>query len=443
LKSFFETPGGRVFGLVWLGQLVSSLGSAMTSFGLAIWVFQETGSATQLALLVLASRLPMLLVTPFAGALIDRWDRRQAMIVADAGAAAGTLAIMLLLVAGSLEMWQLYLALAFSGLFEAFQFPAYSAATTLLVPKEQYNRASGFVQLAGSVGRVAAPGIAAAVVVWSGLAVLFVVDFVTFAFAVGTLMVVRFPRAEPSERRGSGVKGLLLEAREGLDFILEHRGLLIVLGSFVMVNFAFGFLGVLVVPLLLSVSTEQIAGLVVSAGAAAMVAGSLALSVWGGPKDRIAGIYVPIMAMGAGLVLMGITPVLGLIVVGMLLINATHPTAGGSSQSIWQSKVPPNLQGRVFAIRQVSAIASAPFAFIAAGLLADQVFEPLFANADGLIGSVFGSGPGRGIGLMLVLSGVFVIVTAFVAWHDPRIRNLEEEIPDFDEAGVASSLPHD
>ena len=438
LKSLFETPGGRVFGVVWSGQLVSSLGTAMTSFGLAIWVFQKTGSATQLALIVLASRLPMLLVTPFAGALVDRWDRRWAMIIADAGAATGTLAILLLLLAGSLEMWHLYLALAFSGIFEAFQFPAYSAATTVLISKEHYARASGMVQLAGSVGRVAAPAIAAALVVWSGLTVLFVIDFMTFAFAVGTLLAVRFPGAERSDRRGSGVSGLLLEARDGLDFILERRGLLIVLLSFLTVNFAMAFQGVLVVPLLLSVSTEQVAGLVVSIGAAALVGGSLALSVWGGPKDRVAGVYVPIVAMGAGLILMGATPLLGLIVAGTVLFNATHPTAGGSSQSIWQSKVPPNLQGRVFAIRQVSAIASAPLAFVAAGLLADRVFEPFLSEPGGLVGSVFGTGPGRGIGLLLVLSGVFVIVTAFVAWKHPRIRNLESVISDLDEATVAS-----
>lgn len=228
--------------------------------------------------------------------------------------------------------------------------------------------------------------------------------------------------------------GLVREAREGLDFVLERRGLLIVLLSFVTVNFAFAFQGVLVIPLLLNMTSEQVAGLMVSGGAAALVAGSLFLSAWGGPQDRVAGVYVPIMAMGLALVLMGITPLLGLVAVGIVLLNVTHPTAGGSSQSIWQSKVPPNLQGRVFAIRQVSAIAASPVAFIAAGLLADRVFEPLFTEPGGLAASVFGSGPGRGIGLLLVLCGSFVAVVAFVAWSHPRIRNLEEEVPDFDTA---------
>ncbi len=157
LKALLAGPGGRIFGIVWLGQLVSNLGSAMTSFGLGIWVYLETGSATQLALIVLAARLPMLLVSPFAGALIDRWDRRWAMILADTGAAVGTLATMLLLLTGVLETWHLYVTLSFSGLFQAFQFPAYSAAVSTMLPKEQYGRASGMISLAEAASGILAP----------------------------------------------------------------------------------------------------------------------------------------------------------------------------------------------------------------------------------------------------------------------------------------------
>ena len=436
VRSLLSAPGGRVFGVVWFGQLVSNLGSAMTSFGLAIWVYQETGSATQLALIVLASRLPMLLVSPFVGALVDRWDRRWAMILADTGAALGTFAAMMLLVTGNLETWHLYVTLAFSGIFQAFQFPAYSAATTLMVPKEQYARASGLVQLAGSIGRIVAPAIAAVVVVWSGLTVLFVADFLTFLFAVGTLLLVRFPQAERSVRRGTGVRGLLLEAWEGLQFVLDRRALFILMLSFVVVNFGFAFQGVLLIPLLLNLTTAAVAGLIVSIGAGAVVLGSLALTVWGGPKDRIAGVYVPIMAMGVGLILMGISPAIMLVIAGLVLMMGTHPTAGGSSQAIWQSKVPENLQGRVFAIRQVSAMAASPIAFLLAGTLADRFFEPLMADGGGLLGDLLGSGPGRGIGVMFVLAGVLVVTTAAVAWTNPRIKNLETEIPDIEEAAV-------
>ena len=360
------------------------------------------------------------------------------MILSDAGAALGTFATMLLVVTGNLETWHLYVTLSFSGLFRAFQFPAYSAATTLLIPKEHYARGSGMVQLAGSIGGVAAPMVAAAVLVWSGLGLIFVVDFATFLFAVGTLLYVRFPQAEKSARLGRGVRGLALEAKQGLDFVLDRRALFILMLSFVMVNFAFAFQGVLLIPLLLNLTTEQIAGVIVSVGSGGVVIGSLALSAWGGPKNRIAGVYVPIMAMGVGLVLMGIQPMLGLVVLGILVMNGTHPIAGGSSQSIWQSKVPPELQGRVFAIRQVSAIGASPIAFLLAGVLADRVFEPMMLDTTGALGALLGSGPGRGIGLMFVLAGIFAIATVVVALNHPRIKNLETEIPDLEPVAVSS-----
>jgi MFS family permease len=433
----FSSRAARTFGIVWLGQFVSTLGSAMTSFGLAIWVYQQTGSATQLALVVMASRVPMLLVSPFAGALVDRWDRRRAMMLSDTGAAVGTLATMLLLITGTLEIWHLYLTLSVAGFFEAFQFPAYSAATTMLVPKHQYARASGLVQLAGSVGRVLAPMAGAALLVWSGLTALFVIDLVTFLFAVGTLLMVRFPAVPKIGTAPRGVTGLLAEAKQGLDFVLSRRALLVLMLSFVVVNFAFAFQGVLIIPLLLSIGSEQAAGVVVSVGSVGLLAGSLALTIWGGPTNRVAGVFVPIAAMGVGLVLIGLRPSPALVLAGLLLMQATHPTAGGSSQAIWQSKVPPGLQGRVFAIRQVSAIASSPVAFLLAGWLADRIFEPLMATAGGPLAVVFGSGPGRGIGLMHVIAGLFVVLVSFLAWNHPRIRNLEAEIPDLDEADLA------
>lgn len=437
MKAMIDSPGGRVFLRVWAGQLVSSIGSAMTSFGLAIWVFIETGSATQLALIVMASRMPMMLVSPFAGALVDRWDRRKAMIVADGGAAAGTLATAILLATGSLEIWHLYITLSFAGIFEAFQFPAYSAATTLLVPRNQYARASGLVQLAGSIGRVAAPAIAAAVVASGGLTVLFVVDLATFGVALATLAAVAFPRPPTAPDDAEHRSGLLAEARSGWTFVTERRGLLLLLFSFGLVNFSFSAQSVLLLPLLLTLGSETAAGVVVSLSALGLVAGSLLIASWGGPSDRVAGVYAGILAMGVGLVVVGIRDSLLVVLLGILIVHVTHPLAGASSQAIWQSKVPPGLQGRVFAVRQVFAIAAAPAAFLIAGTLADEVFTPLFAGngtVKDLLTHIVGEGGGRGIGMMFVLLGTIVGLTVVYAWRHPRIRHLDTDIPDHEQS---------
>ncbi len=424
--------GWRTFGVIWFGQMVSTLGSSMTSFGLAIWVYQETGSALSVALVVAAARLPLVVASPIAGALIDRWDRRWAMLVADAGAALGTLVTVALIATGVFEIWHLYVTLAVTGLFSAFQGPAYSASITLLVPRAQYARASGFVQVAGSVGRIAAPALGAAVVVGAGLGWLFVIDLATFLVATVTLLAVRFPSVpEPATPRDP-MSGLLAEARQGLAFVVARRGLLILMGSFTLVSAAFAVYGVLSVPFLLEVTDPSTAGAAVSVAAASLAVGSLTLAVWGGPANRVRGVFLPIAAMGVGLVVMGLVPSVAWFLAGAVLMHGTHPIAGGSSQSIWQSKVPADLQGRVFAFRQMASMLPVPLAYLGAGVLADVVFEPLMAAPGNVLTDALGWGPGRGIGLMFAVIGIIAVAIAAAALRHPRIRALDSEVPDLE-----------
>ncbi len=273
----------------------------------------------------------------------------------------------------------------------------------------------------------------------AGLPVIFLIDFLSFAIAVGVLLVVRFPQPPRSRRASAGLRGLLVEARAGLDFVIERRALLILLLSFVVVNFAFAFQGVLTLPLLLSIGSERAAGAIISVGALGIMAGSLVLSLWGGPRDRVAGVFLPIIAMGAGLILMGARASFAWVVVGIVLMNGTHPIAGGSSQAIWQSKVPADLQGRVFAVRQVSAIAASPIAFLSAGFLADRVFEPLMASDRGVLTDLLGSGPGRGIGLLFAVSGILAVAAALAAWNHPDLRNIDESIPDLEPESIPAA----
>ena len=438
---FLRTPGGRTFTLVWMGQLVSALGSSMTQFGLAIWVFTKTGSTIQLSLLILAAMLPGLLMSPFAGSLIDRWDRRVAMIVSDAGAAVGTLVVAVLLLAGNLEMWHLYAALAFSSVFGSFQYPAYSAATTLLVPKSQYGRASGMVQLAGSIGRVAAPAIAGVIVVSSGLTALFLIDFVTFGIAVGTLLFVRFPNPEKSTLAPVTVSGLLEEAKQGLAFVTRRRALLILLLTFTAVNFAFSFQSVLLVPLLLTMGSEATVGIVISISMLGLVAGSLLMSVWGGTSKRVRDLFVALAVMGFGLMFAGLRPSVLLILVAITVSHLALPVAGGSSQALWQAKVPPSLQGRVFAVRQMFSFGAMPASLLLAGFLAESVFEPMFADGGtlaGSLGKIIGTGEGRGIAFLMAIMGVAVVAITFISWRSPAISNFDRDVPDIDLAASPS-----
>jgi MFS family permease len=423
----------RTFLTVWLGQLLSNVGSSLSRWALGFWVFAETGSTTQLALVIMAARLPALLLSPFAGALVDRWPRRTAMILSDAGAALGTLAIAVLVATDNLEIWHLYIALSVSGAFGAFQYPAYSAATTLLVPKEHYGRAAGLVQLAGSAGGVLGPFLGAAVLVRAGLATVFVADLISFGIAVVTLAVVRFPEPDRKPTPGRGVGGLMDEARTGLEYIVARRGLLGLMLTFAAVNLAITFHSILVFPLLLGFTTETAAGAIVSIGALGMVTGSTIMSIWGGPRNRIRGLMIALAVAGIGLMIAGARPSPITVTLGVFVVLVAVPIAAGTSQAIWQSKVPPQLQGRVFSLRLMTAMAATPLAYLLAGPLTDGVFEPLLLATGGLadtLGSVIGTGPGRGTGAFFIVLGVSILTIVSVAVRNPRVRNLEEEIPD-------------
>lgn len=425
--------GLRTFLVVWFGQLVSLVGSSLTGFALAVWVFQQTGSATQLALVLLATVLPGIVLGPFAGALVDRWDRRQAMILSDSGAALGTLIIAALHFTNRLEIWHLYPALALSAAFAALQFPAYSAATSLLVSKDQYGRAAGLVQLAEAVGQIAGPVLGGVLLLWGDLSLVLIVDVATFLIAVATLAGVRFPAPERSAAGAEGEGRLWQQARYGLTYIRARKPLWSLLWWFTSINFVFGFAGVLLFPLMLSFASEAATGAAFSIGATGMLVGSLIVSAWGGPRRRVLGVAIADLGIAAGMFIAAIRPSIVLFTIGAFMVMLVIPLGNASSQAIWQSKVDPDVQGRVFAVRRAIAQIAIPVSYLLAGPLADGVFEPLMADGGALaatLGEFIGVGDGRGYALFFLVLAAASVLTAVVAMSYEPLRTLEERMPD-------------
>jgi DHA3 family macrolide efflux protein-like MFS transporter len=421
------------FVFVWFGELISVIGSQLTNFALGVWVYQNTGSATQFALIALFSSVPGILVSPFAGVLIDRWDRRYVMILSDVGAGICTLIMALLLAAGQLQVWHIYILVAISNAFSAFQWPAFSAVTTLIVPKKHLGRASGMGMLGEALAQLVAPVLAGTLVVAFQVQGVMFIDFATFLVALTVLLIVRFPKPDTTEQGKEAKGSVLKEAAFGWRYIMARPGLLSLLLYFSATNFVSSLIGVLFTPLALSFTTPDVMGWIMSTAGFGMLIGSVVMSVWGGPKRRVLGVVGSGMIQGIFLIGAGLRADPVLMAVSGALYFLTFPIMGGSSQAIWQSKTEPDIQGRVFAVRRMIAWSSLPISYLLAGPLADFIFEPLMKAEGALassIGQMIGVGPGRGIGLLIIVMGALQAVFSMFVLFYPRLRNLEDELPD-------------
>lgn len=427
--------GFRGFGVICIGQFVSLIGTGLTSFALGVWVYQMTGSVTSFALIALCSSLPGILLSPLAGALVDRMDRRLVMILSDSAAGVATFSIALLLYFGLLEIWHIYLATAINSAANAFQWPAYSAATTLLVPKQHLGRASGLVQLSEAISRIVSPAAAGLLIAIIQISGVLLLDLATFLFAVSTLLLVRIPKPPASKAGQSAAaeaaekSSLLAESKFGWTYIRERPGLTQLLFYFSLSNLFISLGMVLFTPLILSFNSAAVLGSTLAIASSGMLVGSLLMSVWGGTKKRIHGMLAFSTLLAVSMILTGLRPSIPLIAVALFLFNFTLPFINGASQAIWQSKVEPRLQGRVFAVRHMFARATFPVAQLAAGPLADKIFEPMFVNESAL-SQLFGTGAGRGIGFLISLQGGLFLIVTLLAIASRRLTLLEDELPD-------------
>jgi MFS family permease len=420
----------RIFIVVWSGQLVSLVGSGLTSFALGLWVYERTGSVTQFALIGLFTVLPGVVLSPLAGALVDRWDRRWMMILSDTGAGFCTLMMVLLFLTGQVKVWTICLVAGASATFNTLQWPAYSAATSLLVSKHHLGRANGMVQFGRAASEILAPTLAGILVLTIQVEGVLLIDFVTFLFAVTTLLFVRFPKPEITVVGQVGKGSLWREAAYGWTYIAARRGLLGLLVFFAIVNFLWGLVGVSITPMILGFTSADVLGIILSVAGGGMLVGSLAMSAWGGPRRRINGVLLFELLSGLCFLLIGLRPSAWLVAIGAFGAHLTIAVVYGSNQAIWQSQVPPDVQGRVFAAQQMIATSTRPLAYLVAGPLADRLFEPLLAPAGPLTGSmgqIIGVGPGRGIGLLFLIMGVLKVAASLGGYLYSPIRRVEDE----------------
>ncbi|TLN21231.1 MFS transporter, partial [bacterium] len=404
----------HAFTVIWAGQIFSLIGSAMSAFALTIWAWESQGTATALALVGFFNFAPLILFSPIAGALVDRWNRKLVMALSDLATGVTTAIILVLYLLGVLQLWHLFVTIAFAGLFQAFQWPAYSAAISQMMPKEQYGRASGMMSLAQWGTGIFAPVLAGTLIGRIGLGGILTIDLVTLAIALTTLALVVVP--QPVRNAQEKKEHLLKDAGFGFRYIFQRPSLLWLQMTFFFGNLLATIAGTLINPMVLAWTNNNATtlGTVQSAGAVGGVVGSLVLTAWGGPRRRIHGVLLGWFVTGLlGTALFGLAGGLALWMVASFFSNLVIPIVNGSNQTIWQSKVPPEMQGRVFSVRLMIAQITAPISMLAAGPLADKVFEPAMQNGGALatlFGGLFGAHAGSGMALMITICGLLMVL---------------------------------
>lgn len=448
VPSVINRPTGMFgFSIVWFGQLVSLLGSSMTGFALTFWAWQITGKATALALVGFFSFAPSILVSPLAGALVDRWNRKLVMMLSDLAAGVSSIVILILYYTNNLEIWHLYITGAFASVFQAFQWPAYSAAISTMLPKKHYARANGMISMAESASNIVAPALAGFLLLLIGINGVLLIDVITFVVAVSMLVFVHIPQPKTSEAGAAGKGSLWKESGYGFRYILARPSLLGLQLMFFVANFVGAFQGTLLAPMILARTASNAAamGTVQSAFGIGGLVGGLLLSVWGGPKRKVHGVLMGMMLTSfSGGVLMGLGTTTLVWAAAAFLTMLIMPVLNGSNQAIWQAKVPPDIQGRVFSVRRLIAQISGPVAVLMVGPLADSIFEPQMqtgGNVASIFGPLVGTTTGSGMAVIMFLSGVVGMIAALCGYLFPAVRNAETLIPDHHEGAEESAPP--
>jgi len=427
----------KTFLIIWVGQFVSQIGTALTRFALLVWLYQQTGSAMDVALLGFFSFLPAFLISPFAGVWVDRLDRRKVMLLADSGAGLTTAALLGLYVTGGLQIWHLYAVQVLAGVFESFQSPAYAATTTLLVNKEHYARINGLRSLAQYGALVIAPFLAGLLLIWVGVGGVMIVDLSTFAVALVTLLLVRVPLPQQEETTVPGDNRFWADLRAGFRYTWARPGLVGLMLVYTGMNFAAAltYFSTLPAMILARSGGDQFALAMVqgSMGGAAVV-GALLVSLWGGPRRKIHGVL-----SGAGLsfllgdLLLALGRDLSGWVTGAAISAIFIPVLDSSNMAILQAKVAPAMQGRFFALFHMARQSLIPVGYLLGGLLAERWLEPGMMPGGDLaatFGWLVGTGPGTGIALMFVVTSLLGAGLCFAGYLFPAVRNIEEDLAD-------------
>ncbi len=413
----------KSFIILWATQSFSALGSAMTNFALIIWLYSESGSALSTALLSICSYAPYVIVSIFAGAISDKWDKKKVMLVCDCLAAICTVTVLLLFEANRLEAWHLYIINAVNGLMNSVQSPASDVAATLLTPQKYYQKTSGLRSFSNSLVSILTPVFASAVISFAGIKAVIFFDLISFAFAfIILLLFIRIPEAERVEQK----EGVFQAAKNGLMYLKTNRGILWMILFLSAINFIASINNSALPALVLSKENQTVLGLVNTCVGLATLAGSIIVAFLPTPKNRVKVLCNSLlfsMCTENFLLAFGKTSLIWYIgaVLGWLAI----PVMNANYDVLFKTNVPVEMQGRVYSARNTLQFFTIPLGYFLGGFLVDNVFEPFMADRqNSLLNFLFGNGKGSGASVLFFIIGAAGVMICLIFRRNKHLQNL-------------------
>lgn len=417
--------------LFWLSQSFSQLGSAMTGFALILWIYEQNHSAMSVSLLSLCNYIPYIIVGLFVGTFIDKHSKKAIMLVTDSIAAIGSVVILFFILTNSLSVWTIYGVNIVIGIMNAFQQPASTVAIGIIIPKDKLSQVSGMNSFSTNLIQLLNPVIAAFLFAFGGLKIVLLIDLFTFIVA---FLVLLFIIKIPEEFAGTQTNSLFSGIKEGYHFLRNEKGLMGIILTMALINF-FSRLTYenILSPMILSRSGgNNIAlGIVNAAMGIGGIAGGLIVSTGKTPKSNVKMIYYSAalsflfgdmtMALGRNTLFWSIAGIMASLPIPFIMAG---------QNVIMYNKIPKNMQGRIFAIRNAIQFSTIPFAIFLGGYLADNVFEPLMQSESFIsnaLGILLGNTAGSGMAFMFLCTGICGFMISCISYHRKEIRKLDEE----------------
>ena len=394
------------FLVLFTGQAFSLFGSRLVQFALVWHLTELTKSPSVLATASIAALLPQVFIGPFAGALVDRWNRKVVMMVADSLIALSILFLAFMFSTGRVEVWHIYAVMMFRAAGGAFQWPAMQASTSMMVSRKHLSRVAGLNQALSGLVAVSAPPLGALLLAIMPIQYVLVIDVLTAIFAVGPLVFITVP--QPEHDAGSA-RGVLGDMKEGFQWIFKQKGLLVIMLMSLCINMVttptFTMLPLLITEFFKGGAIEL--AWVQSANGVGMILGGITLGVWGGFKSKINTAFSGLFVASIGLLVFSRTPadMLWIGVASMFVFGFMNSIANSSFFSVLQALIPHDMQGRVFTLIMSTSVAVSPIGLAIAGPVVELT----------------------GLRFWFVISGVVFMLGSFVGFTVPLVRTLEED----------------